>query len=52
MYSRQVSSFREKLNSRILRPVGEGGWGRQWSGLLEWLGLCTWAAVPGCPDQH
>lgn len=52
MYSRQVSSFREKLNSRILRPVGEGGWGRQWSGLLERLGLCTWAAVPGCPDQH
>ena len=28
MYSRQVSSFREKLNSRILRPVGTK-WGRQ-----------------------
>lgn len=27
MYSRQVSSFREKLNSRILRPAGARGQG-------------------------
>lgn len=27
MYSRQVSSFREKLNSRILRPAGVRGQG-------------------------
>lgn len=25
MYRKQVSSFREKLNSRILRPAGAGG---------------------------
>lgn len=57
MYSRQVSSFREKLNSRIRRPVGGGGWGRQWSGLLERLGptltrwLCVGGSLPGRPPR-
>ena len=40
MYSRQVSSFREKLKSRILRPAGGGCRS----------GLLGTRDTPGCPQ--
>lgn len=54
MYSRQVSSFREKLNSRILRPAGAGRGsglprlGSQPTRLPPSLGLGTLAAPQHC----